>query len=304
MTKRRPKNVAASVRQKLLTKAREADRPFNELLQYYAMERFLYRLSQSPHAEKFILKGALMLTVWKAPLSRPTRDIDLLGRTANRMDSIISMVEDICRQKVEPDGLVFDTGSVQAQRITEAADYHGVRIRFRGNLDTARITMQLDIGFGDVIVPHDEPVEYPTLLDLPTPRLRGYSKESAIAEKLEAMVKLGALNSRMKDFFDIWLLSGQYDFHGSVLADAITKTFTNRGTEIPTQPIALTNAFAEDPDRLLQWRSFVRRNRLDAAPEKFAKVIGTIALFVEPILAVLSAGQRFERAWNAPGPWT
>lgn len=170
MTKSRIKNTAASVRQRLLNKARETARPFNELLQYYAMERFIYRLSQSQHSQQFILKGALMFAVWRAPLSRPTMDIDLLGRISNRIDDIVEVVKDVCIQEVEPDGIRFDPGSVVAERIVEDADYEGVRIRFRGYLDTARVSMQLDIGFGDEVIPSPAVMEYPTILQMPDSR--------------------------------------------------------------------------------------------------------------------------------------
>lgn len=171
MTRRPPKNIAASVRQRLLIKARETGRPFSELLQYFAMERFLYRLSKSRYADNFVLKGALMLTVWEAPLTRPTMDIDLLGRIDNSVETIISVTRDICQQEVEPDGIVFDVTGIEAENITEDADYEGVRVRFRGSLDTAQIVMQLDIGFGDTVVPLLEPINYPTILDLPAPQL-------------------------------------------------------------------------------------------------------------------------------------
>ncbi len=242
MTKSPPqRDIAASVRQRLLNNARETGRPFSELLQYFAMERFLYRLSKSVYADNFVLKGALMLSVWKAPLSRPTMDIDFLGKIDNNVEAIIAVTEDICRRKVEPDGIIFDLTSIRGERITEDAKYEGVRIRFHRSLDTARFTMQLDIGFGDVVIPAPDSLEYPTILDLPAPNLYGYNKESTIAEKFEAMVKFGALNSRMKDFFDIWLLSRQFDFEGSRLAAAIEKTFSTRRTDIQLEPIALTN---------------------------------------------------------------
>ncbi|MEN8133802.1 MAG: nucleotidyl transferase AbiEii/AbiGii toxin family protein [Pseudomonadota bacterium] len=264
MTQRRGPNVAASVRQRLLNKARETGRPFNELLQYFAMERFLYRLSKSVYADRFVLKGALMFTVWQAPVTRPTMDIDLLGITDNSVDAIVAIAREICMHEVENDGLVFEPDSVGGVRIVEDADYGGVRVRFRGTLETARVSMQLDIGFGDVVVPKPELADYPTILNLPVPRLRGYSRESAVAEKFEAMVKLGVLNSRVKDFFDIWLLSRQFDFAGDTLALAIERTFTTRGTTIPGDPVALTEDFAKETSRQTQWQGFrfVRKNRL------------------------------------------
>jgi len=304
VTKRSPKNIVASIRQRLLDKARETGRPFNEVLQYFAMERFLYRLSKSPYADSFILKGALMLTVWEAPLTRPTLDIDLLGWVDNRIETIVRVTREICRQEVEPDGVAFDIATIGAERIAEDADYEGIRVKFRGSLGTAQIVMQLDIGFGDVVVPSPEPTNYPTLLDLPAPHLRGYSRESTIAEKFEAMVKLGILNSRMKDFFDLWLMSRQFDFDGVTLAEAISKTFSARGTKIPAEPLALTDAFARDATKAAQWRGFLRRNRLSEAPKDLAEVIMCIGAFLKPISERLAAGQVFKSIWKAPEPWS
>ena len=303
MTRRTPKNIAASVRQRLLIKARGTGRPFGELLQYFAMERFLYRLSKSRYTDHFVLKGALMLNVWQAPLTRPTMDIDLLGRIENSIENITEVTREICQQEVEPDGIVFDVTNIDAEHIAEDADYEGIRIRFRGSLDTARIVMQLDIGFGDTVFPSSEPVNYPTILDLPAPRIRGYSKESTIAEKFEAMVKLGILNSRMKDFFDIWLMSRQFDFDGSILAEAIMKTFPTRGTIMQTEPIALTNAFSKDTAKATQWRGFLRKNRLVDVPQNLVEVTTGIATFLGPVAKNLAEGRIFKSTWKAPGPW-
>jgi hypothetical protein len=278
-------------------------RPFNELLQYFAMERFLYRLSKSPHAEKFILKGALMLTVWEAVHSRPTMVIDVLGQIDNSIETIVSVTKDICHQDVETDGIVFDATSVEGERITEDADYEGVRVRFRGNLGAARITMQLDVGFGDVVIPAIELADYPTILDFPAPCLSGYSKESTVAEKLEAMVKLGILNSRMKDFFDIWFLSCKFDFVSQTLMEATKKTFAIRETDIPSEPIALTRTFAEDTAKSAQWRGFIRKNRITDIPEDFDDIITAIANFLKPIVVSLSEDGIFMATWKAPGPW-
>lgn len=200
-------NIAASVHQRLLNKAKESFRPFNELLQYFAIERFIYRLSQSPHAGHFILKGALMLSAWFGPASRPTVDIDLLGKIDNHLDTITAVMKDICQVGVKPDGMFFNADTVNVVRITEGALYEGVRVRVRGSLGNALVSIQIDIGFGDVIVPNAGSVTYPAILDFPAPELKGYTMESSIAEKFQAMVKLGDLNSRMKDFYDIWFLS-------------------------------------------------------------------------------------------------
>jgi len=298
-----PKNLEASIHQRLLNQARESGRPFNELLQYFAIERFLYRLSQSPHQEKFVLKGALMFAVWQAPPARPTMDIDLLGRMENQVETIVSIVRDVCRQKVEPDGLNFDPDSVDGNRIAEAAEYQGVRVSFRGSLGNAKIFMQLDVGFGDVIFPRATSVKYPTLLDLPGPRLRGYTRESLIGEKFQAMVRLGSLNSRMKDFFDIWFLSRHFDFDGPRLSTAISKTFERRKTEVPSNLNDLFEPLMRDPAKVTQWRTFAQRNRLQAAPEKLGDVLSLIGEFLDPVVQSFKEGIQFEATWQAPGPW-
>lgn len=217
------------------------------------MERFLYRLTQSSHADRFILKGALMLQAWRSPETRPTMDIDMLGKTSNDVESICRQIADVLAVEVE-DGLLFDPSTIRGEVIKENADYEGVRVRFVGTLDGARMPMQIDVGFGDVVHPEARITELPALLDLPAPRLLCYSRESAIAEKLEAMIKLGELNSRMKDFHDIWLLSRQFQFEGAELAEAIRLTLENRGTELPE----VITAFGEEfcTEKAGQWRAF------------------------------------------------
>lgn len=291
-------NVAASIRQRLLNRARQDRRPFNELLQYYAMERFLYRLSQSAHVERFILKGALMLRVWQAPQARPTMDIDMLGRTANHAEAILAQVREILTIGVIQDGMVFEPASLQTETITQDADYQGVRLRFNGVLSGAKVTLQLDIGFGDAVVPGAMRAEFPTLLDLPAPNLLCYSRESAIAEKFEAMVKLGDLNSRMKDFYDIWLLARQFDFDGPQLADAIDQTFTRRGTVLPDSlPFGPAFVSLKQP----QWKAFHRRLGMPHLPDQFEQITELLTQFLTPILP--SHPGRPLR-WAAPGPWS
>jgi hypothetical protein len=268
------------------------------------MERFLYRLSRTPHHEKFVLKGALMFVAWRAPRSRPTMDIDLLGRLHNDVAEITALMGEVCRQEVEPDGLHFDPQSLTGEVIAEHANYHGVRVLLRGSLGTARVTLQVDVGFGDVIVPSPTSIDYPTILDLPAPRIPGYSRESAVAEKFEAMTRLGVLNSRMKDFFDIWLLSGQFEFDGGTLAVAIDRTFAHRGTMIQSHPVALTSPFAEEPTKQAQWKAFVRRTRLDNTPESLSEVVPAVATFLGPVTDALVNGWSFREIWIPPGPWT
>jgi hypothetical protein len=192
-------NVAASVRARLLNKARAEERPFAELLQYYAMERFLYRLSESPHRDRFVLKGALMFSIWGGPATRATKDIDLLSSRTEGVNALVGAVSECLQTGVASDGLTFDPGSVTGEEIRIDAEYNGVRLRFRGTLGSARVSVQVDVGFGDVVTPGAELLTFPTLLDLPAPKLAMYTPETAIAEKVEAMVALGAANTRLKD---------------------------------------------------------------------------------------------------------
>jgi hypothetical protein len=301
--RRKLKNVAASVRQRLLNEARSSDRPLNELLQYFAMERFLFRLSRSSHAESFVLKGALMIATWEVSLTRPTKDIDLLGQVANDIQLIVDIVKSVCRQEVEPDGLIFDQDSVQGERIADEAEYEGVRVRFQGHLDTARVSMQIDVGFGDAVVPGPVTTEYPTILDLPAPRIQGYTRESVIAEKFHAMVRRGLLNSRVRDFFDVWALSRRFDFDGRVLAAAVRETFARRGLKVDPRPVALTEEFAADTAKAAQWRGFLRKSRLEGVPTELADVVAAIAVFLGPVAEALHENRSFPGRWKAPGPW-
>lgn len=291
-------NVSASVRQRLLNRSKADKRSFNELLQYYAMERFLYRLSRSDHVQHYILKGALMLRAWKSPEFRPTMDIDMLGKTRNEKENITSQIRDILAVEIEPDGLTFDSNSIQTERITEDGDYEGIRVRFRGALGTARISMQIDIGFGDIVYPGPEKAELPCMLDSPAPSLLCYSRESAIAEKFEAMIKLGQLNSRMKDFYDIWLLSRQFEFELSSLAEAVRLTFKQRGTELK-EPI---DAFSADfiSSRQPMWAAFRKRLKQDHVPESFQEMATEVELFLEPVIKGVSD----HITWKPAGPWS
>ena len=196
------------------------------------MERFLYRLSQTEHVDSFVLKGALLFRIWGTPDSRATRDIDFLAYLDNSPDKLAAIIHNVCAADSLDDGLEFDPETVQAQRIKEDADYEGVRIRFRGQLGNARIHMQVDVGFGDLIHPDAVQVDYPALLDLPAPSLRIYPPETVVAEKAEAMVHLGSLNSRMKDFHDIWRMSQQFNFKGTDLCEALRGTFAKRETAV------------------------------------------------------------------------
>ena len=294
------KNIGASVRQRLKNRAAMDRRPFAELLQYYAMERFLYRLTQSPHAERYILKGALMLRAWQSPDTRPTMDIDMLGMTNNEVDNICRQVVDILAVESD-DGLVFDPSTIKGEVIKEDADYEGVRVRFAGTLDGARLSMQIDVGVGHLVHPRRTPPELPALLDFPAPRMLCYSRESAIAEKLEAMIRLGELNSRMKDFYDIWLLSCQFEFVGADLAEAIRLTLDKRGTVLPETVTAFSEIFIDQNTR--QWTAFRKRLGQEHVPADFAEVITGIRAFLQPVISTLGTGERFDAQWTELSNW-
>ena len=301
MNAKSSKNNPASIHQRLLNKARNEQRPFNELLQYYAMERFLYRLSQSSIADKFILKGALMLRVWGSPEFRPTKDIDMLGRTSNEENNIIKQIQEILSVDVPPDGLTFNSDSIQAERIAEDADYEGIRIGFQGSFGSAKVKMQIDIGFSDIIFPKPQECDLPTLLDFPPPKLLCYSRESAIAEKFEAMLKLGELNSRMKEFYDIWLLSRQFDFEGEILTEALRLTLEQRHTNLREEIVAFTDEFVEAKQG--QWKSFCERIQQKHLSQDFALVISTIKIFLSPVISALLNGTPIPTLWIAASQW-
>lgn len=298
------KNLPASVHGRLMNRARATNRPFQEILQYYAMERFLYRLSRSPHSARFVLKGALMLYVWDTTLARATKDVDFLGQLDNSLDNLARVVREVCVIEVEPDGMAFDAATVVAERIKEDADYEGVRIGFTGHLGKAKSTMQLDAGFGDVVTPASQAITYPTLLDFPAAQLAGYPRETVIAEKFQAMVYLGKLNSRMKDFDDIWLLARQFEFQGQTLATAVFATFSNRGTAIDSNPVALTSTFTESPTTRTQWTAFRQKGGLLSAPEKMTDMVAFLSGFLLPVARACEGSPSFQAHSRPPGPWS
>lgn len=303
MTTRNVSNLVASVHARLQNQARASKRPFQELLQYCAMERFLYRMSTTPHRARFVLKGALMLHVWDAPLARATKDLDFLGRLDNSPENVEVVIRQVCTSDVEPDGMVFDPATAKAERIKEDADYEGVRVRFVGLLGRSRVAMQIDVGFGDVVTPDVRNITYPVLLDFPAPVLSGYPRETVIAEKFHAMIYLRTLNSRMKDFYDVWLLARQFAFDGALLAKAVAATFANRETAIEVAPIAFTPDFTEQASTRAQWTAF--RNRLPntECPDRLADVVPLLAEFLIPIARACEGGVLFEQRWAPGGSW-
>lgn len=301
MSSKKPTDLAASVRARLHNIAKKETRQFSEVLQFFAMERFLYRVSQSIHTNRYILKGALMLRVWESPQTRPTMDIDLLGFTDNDLANIKIQMQDIISTDVEADGLIFDLPSVDVKKITEEAEYDGARATFKGKLGNAKITMQIDIGFGDIVHPAPSRTIFPTILDFPPPNLLCYSRESAISEKFQAMIKHGALNSRMKDFFDIWLLSRQFDFDGQILQEAVRSTFEQRDTPITDDVISFTNDFVTTKQRM--WTVFRNKLEQEYIPHDFSEIVNSIRIFLKPIVWALISGENFSSTWKRNENW-
>lgn len=296
------RNVAASVRARLLNKARAEKLDFNLLLTRYALERVLYRLSISGHRGQFLLKGALLFDIWFDVPHRPTHDADLLGFGSAEIPHLEDLFREVS-QIAGDDGIVFQADSVRAAEIRKEANYAGVRVTMLGLLDGARCPVQIDIGFGDAVTPAPENVRYPVILDgMPQPKLRAYPRYTVVAEKLEAMVKLGILNSRMKDYFDLWVLARHSDFDGVILATAIRATFERRGTSIPAGlPFGLTDEFALHEQKNMQWSGFQRKNALEPMP--LAAVIETLREFLLPVLTALAADNGFDRHWRAGAGW-
>lgn len=276
---------AASIHARLLNRAKERGEDFNLLLTRYAIERFLYRLSQLPAREVLLLKGALLFDLWFDVPHRPTRDADFLGFGPKDAEALATTIRAICAVSVD-DGMLYDPDSITVEEIREDARYGGLRVRLLGKLGNARVTLQLDVGYGDAVTPGPEEAEYPTLLeDMPAPRLRVYPRASVVAEKLEAIVSLGMANSRMKDYFDLRAMARERALDEKLLGEAIVATFGRRKTEVPAHvPLGLSEEFWRDAAKLAQWRAFKVRNRLEA-PELEA-VVREIYDFVEKPLAM------------------
>jgi predicted nucleotidyltransferase component of viral defense system len=300
------RNIAASVRQRLRNLARDRGEDFQYILIRYGLERLLYRLGQSESQDSFVLKGAALFALWSDQPHRATRDIDLLGHGDNSIPHMEQLFRQLCDMDVEDDGLVFDAGSVLGQVIKTEEKYEGVRISLTATLERARIPIQVDIGFGDVVTPAPTKVEYPVLLDFPPPRLAAYPKETVVAEKFQAIIGLGMGNSRMKDFHDLAVIGREFSFDGELLANAIEATFERRRTELPNEtPLALTEKFYNDPTKQTQWRAFINRiqaYRTDSSAG-LSEICGFLRGFLLPPTQARRRGDTFGVKWPAGGPW-
>jgi predicted nucleotidyltransferase component of viral defense system len=290
----------------LLNLAHAQGRSFDLVLTRYGLERLLYRLSRSAHKDEFVLKGAMLFQAWTEVPNRPTRDLDLLGRGDESIEHLASVFRQLCAQVVEEeDGLVFDVESVRGAEIRGNQEYGGVRLTLTAHLAGARIPLQTDIGFGDVVTAGPVEIEFPTLLDMPAPVLAAYSRESVVSEKYQALVELGIANTRLKDFFDLYLLCDRFPFDGSALAEAIRATFGRRATALPDgTPTGLSDQFAQDRAKQAQWSAFVRKGKLDGAPQILGPVILRLREFLTPPTETLRAGEGFARVWAPGGPWS
>jgi len=282
--------------------ADDSGEPFQRVLVNYGLERLLYRLSHSQYRDRFVLKGALLFAVWSDLPHRPTVDVDLMSATTIATAELVSIFNAICATPVEDDGLTFLPGGVRGEEIRETHAYASVRLRMLAKLGNAHIDLQVDIGFADVITPGPVTLEYPSLLGFPTPRLSAYPRETVVAEKLEAAVSLGMQNSRMKDFYDLWVMARNFDFDGAALSSAIRNTFDRRKTELPSdRPVALTEEFVADQTKQKQWTGFLAKSGLPHVT--FSAARATIEAFLgEPTLAA-AKGRVFHGKWPPAGPW-
>lgn len=304
MTPKPTRNTAASVRQRLLNHARRHGDDFQLLLTRYCIERLLYRLSRSVHADKFVLKGAMLFFTWGGSAYRPTRDLDLLGRSGSSPSHLEDVFKGVCAVQVEDDGLEFDATSVRAGDIRETQEYGGVRVQLNVRLAQARLDLQVDVGFGDALVPQPRKVEFSSLLGFPRARIYAYRRETVVAEKYQAMVALGIVNSRMKDFYDLWVLANDFEFEGELLCRSLKATFKRRTTAIPVDvPLALTDEFCTDATKQAQWRAFIRKNSLEVDGRDLDDVIRLLNRFLMPPTQAAASSASFERHWPAGGPW-
>jgi predicted nucleotidyltransferase component of viral defense system len=301
--KKPPTDIGASVRARLLRLSRERGEDFQLVLTRYASERLLFRLYASGHAQQFVLKGAALFALWTGKPHRATRDLDLLGLGDPGVEHVRKIFSEVLAYEVIDDGVHFDLATLTVGLIREDQEYGGVRAEVVARVTNAQVRLQVDVGFGDAITPEALVVELPPLLDFPAPRLRAYPRETVVAEKLEAMVKLGMANSRMKDFYDVAVLARSFTFDGDLLSRAIRTTFERRKTPLPTTtPVALTAAFAEDPAKNTQWAGFIRKAGIGAG-DTLAETIAAVRALVEaPLLAAAGAGP-VPKSWQAGKAW-
>lgn len=304
MSKVVPSNLPASIKQRLLNLGKQTGQEFNVLLTKYALERLLYRIGMSRFRDRFILKGAMLFSVWKPSFQRMTRDVDLLDLERSSLQRLRDVFREICGLEAEPDGVRFIAESVRTRAIREDNLYGGVRVTLTAVLGKARIPVQIDVGFGDAVAPSPQEIDFPVLLPSPAPRIKAYPQEAMIAEKFHAAVMLGMRNGRMKDYFDIYVLSQCYTFSGKQLAHAIISNFRRRGTVLPHDaPLGLSATFGADPAKNTQWRHFLAGAGTSLPDPSFTAVVAAIRDFLMPPVSGASKGEKFDLFWPPGGPW-
>ncbi len=298
------KNMSASVRERLLNFSRSSGRDFQEVVIRYTIERFLARLTRSSYRDQFVLKGAMLYVTWKLDAQRATMDLDLLGFGNPDPEHLAHVFKEICDVTIEDDGLLFDRNSIEVALIREESIYHGVRAIIRVQLGVMPIRLQVDVGFGDVIVPEPKPSEFPCLLAKRGLMVNAYLPETVIAEKFNAIVVLGMANSRMKDYFDIWMLSQKFSFEGSMLRDAILGTFSKRLSDLPTdEPVGLSDEFAGNELKNLQWKGFMRKRRSSPAAPAFSQIVASVRDFILPVLFSITRSTPIPGSWSPDTGW-
>ena len=303
MSPRETDGRAESIRQRLRNELKARGQDATLGLPRYAVERLLYRLGRSRHRERFVLKGATLFAIWGTAY-RPTRDVDFTGYGSSDPKDVIAAFREICNSPDDVDQLVFDTQAITAEPIRDGSEYHGLRIRIRARLGESDIPVQVDVGFGNAIVPGPAEQEYRTMLGDPSPRILAYPPESVVAEKLHAMVILGERNSRYKDFYDLFAMAGAFTFERTTLVQAVRATFDRRSTPVESAlPAALAAPFYASGSRASQWRAYVDRNQLPDAPADFARIGDRLTAFLQPIWGDLGVGTATAGDWQSGGPW-
>ena len=297
-------NRPESIRQRLRDRMRAKGEDAQFGLQRYAIERFLFRLGRSRHRDRFILKGAALFAIWGGTAYRATRDLDFTKYGSFAKVDVLADIRDICEAPIDGEEMVFIPESLKAEDIREESEYQGLRIHLQAILGESEIPIQIDIGFANAIEPPPTEEEYPTLLGDPAPRIRSYPLEAVVAEKFHAMVVLGERNSRYKDFYDLYVISGQFSFHGDRLGRAIQATFARRRTSIGLEiPSPLQPRFFSEESRNEQWRAYLHRASLPNAPTDFALVGEQIRKFIGPVWNTLVQGSEINGTWEPGGPW-
>lgn len=294
------KNLAASIHARLAQLRTKTGEDYNVLLVRFTLERLLYRLSRSRHRDQFILKGAMLFAVWDSALHRATRDLDLLGFGQPTPERLTEIFRELCGVEVEADGVVYDPRSVTCEDIRAQDEYAGIRVKLRAMIGNAIVPVQVDVGFGDAMPVAPEEITFPVLLDMTAPKLRAYARETVVAEKLEAIVKLGMLNSRFKDYFDLHYLAQKFPFDGELLAKSIAATFERRGTAFPAGlPAGLTLMFSSDPAKIRGWQAFWRKTGLKGECPTLPNVVQLLVKFLVSPLEAASKKEPLAATWKS-----